>query len=156
MQAGWVQGPRVGPPGLTRSLALCRIDIKHKPGGSESWSYWRHRADTNRVSGRLGKEEEHESHLCLVSEVSTEDGGLCMCPLRHPGAGRVLKTRVSARMSSATHLWPRARWSWHQGVWSQWSCKIPWRPHLVTPSMLSIVLKASKEIISSLIFEDIH
>lgn len=47
--------------------------MKLEPAGSESRVYGRLRADIDRASGRLGKEREHEFHLCLGSRDFIED-----------------------------------------------------------------------------------
>ena len=63
------------------SLASCRVEIKHRPRGSESRRL-RASIGTDRASGRLGKEKE--SCLWLGSGVFTEDCGLMYMPSQIP------------------------------------------------------------------------
>lgn len=64
------------------------------------------RAVTDRASGRLRKEKEHESHLCLASVVFTEDGGPVYMSLQ---ASRSWLDKSKCRVFCLNCLCPGAR-----------------------------------------------
>lgn len=107
MQIGQVQGPRGGllQDQPSESLASHRMEIKCEPARGEGrvhWRYWENRYKWSVHETLKGKKHESlfrglEFLLMVV---------WCTRPLRYPGTGR---TRMSAQVSSTSHICPGAR-----------------------------------------------